>query len=211
MMAIANATPTSPLDLARQADPAIENWATSHALSEVFAELLHAERGRISITVPAQQGTTTIIKWAVLWWLHHRPADHVVIASYSERVALKNARDLAQIVRAIGDDHGFHHADGTWAAASGGTAEFVTAGHPLDTRSIDLFIVDSPLRSQQEAAQTAVCDTISNWWINQAEPRIGPRGHAVIAKPAWTQLSLVRQGAAEQQWRNLNIRPECQC
>lgn len=202
--------PQSPLDLAQMADPSVKKWASSRALSTVFADLLDTDRGRIAITVPAQQGLTTLAKWATIWWLARRPGDHVVIASYSPSVALKNARDLTRAARVVGDEYGFTQSGGRWTASEGGSALFITAGEPLGARPADLFIVDSPVRGAQEARHPDTGRRIWEWWGRDVEPGIAPRGHAVVAMPDWGHPSsdLVRRLADMPRWQYLGVSGE---
>lgn len=188
----------TPGALACDVDPRMRQTPALELIDQEVAEAI-ADGGRLIITVPPQEGKSTrVAVWTPVWALMRDPEKRVVVASYAESLARRNAMQARAILNeygsgavdemtgeALNDYLGIrvaqdHRQASSWAVAghAGGYYATGTSG-ALTGRAADLLIIDDPLKNQQQADSAREREKIWEWWTSVAQTRLAP-GAAVI-------------------------------
>lgn len=176
--------------------------------------------------------STRVGVWLPVWMLMRDPDARVVVASYAESLAARNAYQARAIVaehgsgavdevtgEALPDSLGFAIAKDnrqkrSWGVqgASGGYYATGTGGG-LTGRAADLICIDDPLKNQQQADSARERQKVWEWWTTVAQTRLAPGAAVVIIMTRWHPEDLVGEILAEEAklpetdrvWRVLNI------
>lgn len=183
-------------------------------IDQALVELLSANDGRLIITMPPQEGKSTrVTKDFPIWVLQQRPELRIVTASYSQRLANRNGRDIRNAITS-------HPELGMKIAADNGSAqEWELQGHTggvlsvgigagLTGRPADLLIIDDPIKDRKEADSIVFRDSRWDWWTDVASTRLAPGAPVVVVLTRWHEDDLAgRLIAAEDGdvWTVLNI------
>lgn len=222
----------TPGELAIDVDPKTKQTPALELIDREVAEAVEAG-SRVIITIPPQEGKSTrVAVWAPVWALMRDPDRRIVVASYAESLARRNAMQA----RAIINEHGSgavdeitgealpdylgirvaqdHRQASSWAVAghAGGYYATGTAG-ALTGRAADLLIIDDPLKNQQQADSAREREKIWEWWNSVAQTRLAPGAGVIIIMTRWHEDDLVggllaqedKRPEHERLWRVVNI------
>lgn len=222
----------TPGDLATDVDPHTRQTPALELIDQEVADAIETG-GRLIITLPPQEGKSTrVAVWTPVWALMRDPDRRIVVASYAESLARRNAMQA----RAIVNEHGAgavdevtgealpdylgikvsqdHRQAASWAIAghSGGYYATGTSG-ALTGRAADLLIIDDPLKNQQQADSAREREKIWEWWNSVAQTRLAPGAAVIIIMTRWHEDDLVggilaqedKRPEAERLWRVVNI------
>lgn len=79
-------------------------WPYVVLLGEAFARITQAGAGRLIVNLPAQYGKSTLCsQWGPAWHLDRWPDRSLILASYGDRLAEKNALAVRDILEGYGD------------------------------------------------------------------------------------------------------------
>lgn len=205
----ARAWPT-PLDLATHHDRGIVRTPALDLVNRHLTASVAAPGGRLVVSIPPQEGKSTLLRWACAQVLLARPATRIVFASYASSLA----RTSGRIVRGLIDTHG-----AAWglsvARDHADAADWQLAGHPggmfccgvggaLTGRPADLLIIDDPIRNAQDANSLTVLGNLHDWWDAVARTRLAPGASVVVVQTRWTEHDLAGRFGGEG-WPVVNI------
>lgn len=176
--------------------------------------------------------STRVSVWTPVWALMRDPSRRVVVASYAESLARRNAMQARAIVNEFGSgsvdemtgaalpDHlGIrvapdHRQASSWAISGHPGGVYATGVQgSLTGRAADVLIIDDPLKNQQQADSEREREKIWEWWTSVAQTRLAPGASVVIIMTRWHQDDLVGQILAEEdkrpveerRWKTINI------
>lgn len=222
----------TPGDLAVDVDP---GTVQTPALRLIDREVTEAVRtgGRLIVTVPPQEGKSTrVAVWTPVWALMRNPNRRIVVASYAESLARRNAMQARAIVNEYGsgatdevtgealrDYLGIavsqeHRQSNSWTLAGHTGGYYATGtGGALTGRAADLLIVDDPLKNQVQADSAREREKLWDWWTSVAQTRLAPGAAVIIIMTRWHEDDLVggilteeqKRPEAERVWRVVNI------
>lgn len=222
----------TPGHLAVDLDPTTVQTPALRVIDEAVADTI-AEGGRLVVTIPPQEGKSTrVAVWTPVWALMRNPDARVVVASYAESLAGRNAYQARSIVNehgsgavdevtgaALPDRLGIavardHRQQRSWGllGASGGYYATGTGG-ALTGRAADLLIVDDPFKNQVQADSAREREKVWQWWTSVAQTRLAPGAAVIIIMTRWHEDDLVGAILAEEDkrpperrhWRVVNI------
>ncbi len=190
---------------------------------KVLAEKLEAvEKGeikRLIVNMPPRHGKSTLSSiYFPVWYLGRHPDKEVVIASYSQDLAVKFGRAARNIVRqneyknlfkiTLAEDS---RSVGNWHTEKGGSYIAVGVGGALTGKGADLLIIDDPIKGRQEAKSDLVRETLWDWYISTAYTRLSPNGVIVICQTRWTDDDLVgrlldKKDESADKWEMVNFK-----
>ena len=170
----------TPGDLARALNPKTVRTPALDLIDRALVELADTPNGRLIITMPPQEGKSTRAAGDFpTWWLTRRPDDRIIAASYSQRLADRNGRQIRNRITAhpellglrIASDHG---AVGEWGidGHDGGVYSVGVSGG-ASGRPCELLIIDDPIKSRAEADSEVYRDRVWDWWTDEASARFG--------------------------------------
>lgn len=223
----------TPGALAAALDPTVVQTSALELIDQAVVDTVK-NGGRLVVTVPPQEGKSTrIAVWTPIWALINQPDTRVVVASYAESLARRNAMAARQIVREFGsgavdaqtglpsaDRLGIGLREGerlatAWGVNCGRGSYYATGvGGALTGRSADLLIIDDPVKSQVEADSARDREKVWAWWTSVALTRLAPGAGVIIIMTRWHDDDLVgrllaqdrdRAESDEPVWRVLNL------
>lgn len=191
-------------------------------LHEFLARELHkiatGETKRLILSLPPQhsKSRTTTVELPT-WLLAFDPTWKVAVASYGQDLANRNSREARERM----DTEGFrffsdtrinpvHAAVDSWTVIGGGSYKAVGIGGPLSGHSVDLLIIDDPIKNPEEAFSATYRDKVWDWYLSVAYTRLSPRGAIILISTRWhpddlTGRLLKAQAEGGDQWRHINF------
>lgn len=186
----------APSDLAVDLFPTYTKAPHLRLIDEALQACLNRDDDRVLICTPPQVGkSTTASEAGPAWWLHNRPRDRVVVASYAAELAEKRGRRVRNIIR----DHGElmnlkltadSHASSRWDLLTGGGMLCMGVSGGLTGNPADLAIVDDPHKDRQEAQSKVIRDAAWDWWTSTLLTRMQPEGSIVLIMTRWHEDDL---------------------
>lgn len=171
---------------------------------EEIAKALHKvetrEITRLIIEVPPRHGKSnlTTVKFPG-WYLGKHPEDEIITASYSGDLATKfggQTRDLMtgdaykRIFRQVVLKQDSKAKD-QWNTSEGGGYLSTGVGGGATGRGADIFIIDDPIKNQEEADSEVVREKIWDWYTSVVRTRLEKNGVIIIIMTRWHQDDLV--------------------
>jgi hypothetical protein len=208
-LATVNDCPT-PLDLAARHDP---RTVRTPALELVANEVLRAatERdGRLVLSIPPQEGKSTLIRWAILLLLTENPELRIAVVSYAAGLARTSGRIVRTLVETYGERIGLtvdrSHADASdWQLAGhAGGLRSVGVGGGLTGQPVDVLIVDDPIKDQKAADSVAIRTSLHEWWEAVALTRLAPGAPVIVVQTRWHEDDLAGRLTGDG-WPSVNI------
>lgn len=222
-----------PLDLACELNPDTIRTPALELISEALERAVTQPGTRLIISVPPQEGKTTLVQHAIVRKLQRHPHRRNAIASYNSDLATDSGRAVRQKIDgngsratdpitgqrlpdalgvAVAHDHG---AAGNWSLSGHvGGLYCIGVGGGLTGRPVDgLFVVDDPIKDMKSADSKATRDAVWSWWTSVGEARFGPSTSIVVIQTRWHEEDLAGRLAAadaempdgEREWEIINI------
>lgn len=194
-LALLNECP-SPLDLAARYDPRI---VRTPALELIAARVLAAATtrdGRLVLSIPPQEGKTTILRWAVAWLLVENPDLRIAVTSYATALARTSGRIVRTLIDTHGTDLGLtvdrSHADAAdWQIAGHlGGLRAAGVGAGITGQPVDVLIVDDPIKDQEAADSDTIRGALHSWWESVALTRLAPGAPIIVVQTRWHEDDL---------------------
>jgi predicted phage terminase large subunit-like protein len=205
----------SPADMAVELDPRFLRTPAIDVINDALTEALNTPDARLIISMPPQEGKSTLAtKWLPVWLLQDKPDTRIVVASYALSVARRMGRLIKGELTAHSHDLGVVIADDVAAqhefqiAGRVGGVYAVGIGGGLTSRPADAMIIDDPLKDRVEADSEAFRDRAWEWWTDTASARLSPGAPVIVIMTRWHHDDLVgRLLAAEDghRWKVINI------
>lgn len=199
-----------PLALAQHFDESIVRTDAMELVSQRWVETLRIKDGRLTISVPPQQGKSLTARWAIFWALLDNPNRRVVFASYGQALARTSGRIVRTFVEQFGKEYGLtldnSHRDAADWQLDGFTGGCLAAGvgSSLTGRPSDLMVLDDLLAGQAEANSEVTKTAVSEWWESVARTRMAPGTPAVAIGTRWAEDDILSR-FIEEGWNRLNI------
>lgn len=220
----------TPGQLAQALDPNIIQTPALELIDQAIVRTIH-NGGRLIISVPPQEGKSLrAAVYTPIWALLHNPETRVVVASYAESLARRNAMEARRILRENGTgatdpstgiatpDHlGIGLRDGEQMATSWRLQQYnggyyaTGVGGSLTGRACDLLIIDDPVKNMVEADSAREREKVWEWWSSVALTRLAPGAAVIIIMTRWHEDDLagrlIRQDSQNPQprWEIINI------
>lgn len=169
-----------------------------------------AESGRLVISMPPQEGKTTLLRWFCVRLLEADPDMRIGYVSYAASLARGSGRTVRDTIETHSHEMGLRVSResrdaGSWTIEGhrGGMIS-VGVGGALTGRPIDFLVIDDPLSGQKDADSVKVLGAQEGWWRSVARTRLAPGASAVVTQTRWAEADLAGNRIAEG-WPQLNI------
>lgn len=199
-----------PLDLAARFDRTIVRTPALDLLSRRLQETVTASDGRLVISIPPQEGKTSLLRWLCARLLVRDPELRLVYVSYSATLARTSGRIVRGLIRTHSTMWGLavstEHADASdWELAEhrGGMLSVGRDG-TITGRPADGAIVDDPLKNREEADSEIILEKLHQTWEAVIRPRLAPGAFVIAVQTRWTERDLAGRFEAEG-WPVVNI------
>lgn len=199
-----------PLALAIHLDGSMISTPAIDLISRKWVEALHQKDGRLTISLPPQQGKTVLSRFAIFWALLENPDRRVVFASYGQMLARTSGRAVRNLIEQYGRDYGLtldnSHRDAADWQLDGFTGGVLSAGvgSSLTGRPSDLMVLDDLLAGQAEANSEVTRVSVNEWWESVARTRMAPGTPAVAIGTRWHEMDILSRFIGEG-WNRINI------
>lgn len=170
---------TSPGRLAERHDPRMVYRPHTAAMDSVLTRLLGKPNARVMIFSPPQIGKSTISRWFAFWWLTMHPNHQMVLASYAASLAVTHGAAVRDLVRMYGEQYGLNlspteNTKAAWKVRTGGGLRAIGVQGGLAGQSMDLGILDDPVKDRAEAESPVVRASVWDWysavWSTRRQP-----------------------------------------
>jgi hypothetical protein len=198
------------LHLSHTLDPSIVRTPALELLTRELHQCVATPGGRLVVSIPPQEGKSTLLGALCTWVLIENPNRRIVYASYAAALARKSGREVRSMIR---DNHSLvglgistEHADAAdWELAGHRGGMFcVGIGGGLTGRPAEVLVIDDPVGSQQDADSQVVRDGMHGWYSSVARTRLAPGAAQIIVQTRWHEDDLAGRKASEG-WPVVNI------
>lgn len=197
-------------ELARHFDYTTVVTAALELMDTELRRCADARSGRLVLSMPPQEGKTTLLRWLCVALLIENPDLRIGYVSYAATLARGSGRFVRSIIAAHASEMGLRISrdrsdagDWTIEGHRGGMVS-VGVGGALTGRPIDFLVIDDPLSGQKDADSIKVLETQEGWWRSVARTRLAPKASAVVTQTRWAEADLAGNRIAEG-WPVINI------
>lgn len=187
-------------------------------LNDLLIDVAAGETRRLIVSMPPRSGKSELIsRYFPAWFLGAHPQKRVLLASYEATFAAtwgRKARDLleehgAAIFDGVAVSQDSRAADHWNLEGTDGGMDTAGARGPLTGKGADLFIIDDPIKGDEEANSENSRESLWNWFASVAYPRLEPGGSIVIVMTRWHEDDLVGRIMRERRklrgWKVVNL------
>jgi len=184
-------------------DPnASEYQRTAHGdlLCKLIEEVEAGVRKRTAVAIPPQHGKTLHLSlMGPAWILGRNPRARIIIATYNETRAAELGNDFRKLVQsAVFKDifPKFELALGSKSSTSmkttlGGRIFFVGLGGTVTGRTADYFIIDDPMKDDEELQSPLFREKMWKWFFSVAYSRGSKRTRMICLHTRWHSDDLI--------------------
>ncbi len=175
----------SPADFAQTISAGdAEPWFPYRHLTYINQKLKDLVEGRITrlmITLPPRHGKSLLCSlYLPAWYLNRYPTRRVILTSYGDDYAAEWGRKIRDLIQThegdlqIRIDRKSQAADRWDLEGQPGGLKTAGVGGQITGRGANLFIIDDPIKSAEDAASATLRDKAWEWWQRTASTRLQP-------------------------------------
>lgn len=178
-----------------------ENW--HHKLiTEKLEQVEKGEIRKLMIFVPPRHGKSEIASINFpAWYFGRNPTKSIIAVSYNGELAVGFGRKARNIVASREYQNIFggitlaedSKASGQWNTNKGGEYTAIGIGGGATGRGADVFLIDDPVKDQEEANSPTIQERNIDWYYSVARTRLSPNGAMVIIQTRWHDKDLAGQ------------------
>ena len=178
-------------------------------LSDRITPALYEGGARFLISAPPQHGKSKFFSEIVpSWFLYTWQDRKVILCSYAQSYAEKwgaQCRDLLMSERVGVKLRVDAQAKRRFILREGGQMITAGIGGPVTGEGADLFIVDDPFKTYEEAMSARIRERNLDWFRSVAVTRMQPGGSIVVMHTRWHDEDLIGTLAKEEGWTLINL------
>jgi len=157
-------------------------------ISDILIDVAAGKVTRLIIDLPPRHGKSELIsKYFPAWYLGKYPDHRIILASYEADFAASWGRKARDLVEEFGPAFFNINVKGTSSAAHRWDLEeyeggMITAGAagPISGKGANCFIIDDPIKNQDEAYSKLQRDRIWEWYRSVVYTRLNTANSAII-------------------------------
>lgn len=193
-------TMPDPEDLADPMRSLYQVTPQARLLCEVMEKVEREKLKRVAVSISPQTGKSQIItRGAPAWFSGRDPRRHVMVGAYNQTFAEEFGDDVRQIMSspvyaAVFPEHRLRKggaAKDLLITEDGGKLAFVGVGGSGTGKPADVFIVDDPIRNDEDAQSAAYRDKVWKWFNRVAFTRCHGRTPIVVVQTRWHEDDLI--------------------
>lgn len=217
LAAIARRHPTA---FAQLVSPPYEPGDVHWQLGDRLVGLERGEIDRLLVLAPPRHGKSELSAlYFPAWFLGRNPDARVIGASYNDRLASHNGRQVRDIVASPQFGAVFPgltvaadaSAVDSWnIAGRRGGYHAAGVGGPITGFGADLFVIDDPIKNMEEADSALQRDKLEDWFESVALSRLEPGGRMVVLMTRWNRDDIAGRiikaaGEGRDRWEVLEL------
>ena len=187
-------------------------------LSNKLVEVAAGKIDRLMVTMPPRHGKSELIsKYFPAWYLGHKPDNRIILASYESDFAATWGWKARNVL----NEYGPGLFSVSVSRESGARNRWDIQGHdggmntagvggPITGKGAHLFLIDDPIKNNEDAKSKVKRDKIMDWFESTAYTRLEPGGAMVIIQTRWHEddlsgrlLQEMEQGG--EHWETINF------
>lgn len=198
------------LDLAAAHDRRIVRTSALDLLNDRLDEAVTSSDGRLVISIPPQEGKTSIVRWTCAKIQIHNPETRLAYISYAASLARTSGRIVRELIKTHGRKWGIAvsqaHADASDWELHGHRGGMISVGREgtITGRPAEGIFIDDPLKNRKEADSAVILETLHNIWESVVRPRLAPGAFVVVIQTRWTENDLAGR-FEDEGWPVVNI------
>jgi len=143
------------------------------------------------VLCPPQHGKTSQVTHRYPVWSMIRQAGlRALIAAHTQDYANKLSRECKRVAANAGVKLAGVEREKEWELANGSSLYAVGIGGPLTGRSVDLAVIDDPVKSREEADSEAFRERVWEWYLDDFTTRLQENACVAICMTPWHQDDL---------------------
>jgi predicted phage terminase large subunit-like protein len=169
-------------------------------LCQIVEKVERGELQRVAVSIGPQTGKSQILSRGAPAWLTGRdPTKNLILGSYNQDFANEFGDDVRALVtsaahRQVFPEHELRkggQAKDLLITTKGGKAAFVGVGGSGTGKPADIFIVDDPLRNDDDAQSPLMRARLWSWFTKVANTRIHNKSAVVVVHTRWHSDDLI--------------------
>ena len=187
-------------------------------LSDKLVQVADGKIDRLMVTMPPRHGKSELIsKYFPAWYLGHKPDNRIILSSYESDFAATWGWKARNVLNEYGpglfgvsvskESGARNRWDITDHEGGMGTAG---VGGPITGKGAHIFIIDDPIKNNEDAKSKVKRDKIFDWYGSTAYTRLEPGGAMIIIQTRWHEDDLSGRLLQEmkldgEQWEIINF------
>jgi predicted phage terminase large subunit-like protein len=167
-------------------------------LDSVLLNAVAGKSKRLIINLPPRHGKSELIsKYFPFWFLGNFPDKRVILCSYEATFAQSWGRKVRDLIKEFGElCFGISVSDSSSAAGyfeidkHSGSISCAGAGGPITGKGADIFIIDDPIKNDEEANSHNQREKLWDWFRSTAYTRLEPDGVMILMMTRWHEDDL---------------------
>jgi predicted phage terminase large subunit-like protein len=169
-------------------------------LCEVYEKIDRGELMRVAISTGPQLGKSQVVsRDGIAWYSGRNPSKHIMLGAYNSEFAAEFGGDVRNRVmgplhRQVFPDHAFLASAKSrdyMITTKGGKLAFIGVGGSGTGKPADLFVVDDPIRNDEDAQSQAYRDKVWNWFNKVVMTRCHSRTPVIVCLTRWHEDDLI--------------------
>lgn len=169
-------------------------------LTQIMEKVERRELQRVAVSIGPQMGKSQIIsRVAPAWMAGRNPRINMMLGSYNQDMA----NDFGDDVRAIVTGNAFKQVFPEFELRRGGQGKdhlittyggklaFVGVGGSGTGKPADVFIIDDPIKSDEEAQSEIYRERLWSWFVRVANTRVHNTSSIVVVHTRWSEDDLI--------------------
>ena len=185
-------------------------WHHLQLIRKYLARLTRGEIRKLMILAPPQHGKSAqVTERYPVWRMAREPGLRVAVAAYNQTYAEKLSRAMKRVVIADGLTYGEIEKQGEWELSNGSSLYAVGVGAGITGRSVDLLMIDDPVKSREEADSEAYRDKVWEWYLDDLTTRLQERAAVCLIQTPWHDDDLhgrILASPESHEWTVLKLR-----
>lgn len=179
---------------------AYEVTPLARLLTQIIERVDKRQEKRVCISVGPQFGKSDVLSRAAPAWLSGRdPRRHMILGSYNDTFAQEFGGDVREIMngkeyRHIFPNHGMRkgsEAKDLLITNKGGKMAFVGIGGSGTGKPADIFFVDDPFKSDEDAQSAVYREKVWKWFNSTAMTRCHKDSAIIVVHTRWHEDDLI--------------------
>ncbi len=167
------------------------DWEFQRHVLEHLQRVTDGESRKLVISLPPQHGKTSLVTTRYpVWRMTQEPGLRVGIGAYNQSYANRLSRLTRRVARDAGVAFGEKNAANEWETDDGSNLVAVGVGSGITGRSLDLLVIDDPVKNREEADSQAHQERVWEWYMDDLTTRLQEGSAVILIMTRWNEGDL---------------------
>lgn len=169
-------------------------------LTQAMEDVESGKKKRLAVSISPQTGKTQIISiHAIAWILGRNKRINIIVGTYNETRAGQIGDEVREVMRgrafqqvfpdfklARGSENKFE-----LKSTTGAKVNFVGMGGSTTGMACDIFVIDDPIKNEEEAASPTFRESMWSWFNTVVTTRCHRKSRIIIVHTRWNEDDLI--------------------